>query len=405
MKKFISYAILFLALPAVLGAAWTAFVVVADYRSYTGALAAPPETTVAVCGDSQTKDALDPALVPGLFNFSTAATTCDQDFLRLADLLVANRGRFKYVLLDVSEFGGSSCYLDQESSLQDEIADKIAAAYALGFRFCYFDGSEGTNAPFAYHVPMAQYRVWKKLSPSPLFTEGAAKAHFSWHHLDIFPPAIFKEMIRRYPAEEAPRMREDFTRINFGWWGFWTPDGREDGGTQPDLIEYGTSRAAAWDCPVTIQMRLDTLQKHPRKQDILEVFRRWEDVRARRWLTEEQKMTLRDLSQEHILLLNGNGEYELTPYEALPVPQRRLRVYLFSRGEQQCAVYWHTDGEGTLRLPLAHEVSIRREIDGEELPCTRADCEWRIPVGGRAYLITNAEREVLAEAFRSASLE
>ena len=102
MKKFMFYAILFLALPAVLGAAWTAFVVVADYRSYTGALAAPPETTVAVCGDSQTKDALDPALIPGLFNFSTAATTCDQDFLRLADLLVANRGKFKYVLLDVS---------------------------------------------------------------------------------------------------------------------------------------------------------------------------------------------------------------------------------------------------------------------------------------------------------------
>ena len=102
MKKFIFHAILFLALPIVLGVGWTIFVVAADYRSYMGALAAPPEATVAVCGDSQTKDALDPALVPGLFNFSTAATTCDQDFLRLADLLVANRGRFKYVLLDVS---------------------------------------------------------------------------------------------------------------------------------------------------------------------------------------------------------------------------------------------------------------------------------------------------------------
>ena len=61
MTKFISYAILFLALPVILGVAWTACVVVADYRSYTGALAAPPEATVAVCGASQTKDALDPA--------------------------------------------------------------------------------------------------------------------------------------------------------------------------------------------------------------------------------------------------------------------------------------------------------------------------------------------------------
>ena len=102
MKKFLLKALLFLALPAVLGAAWTAFVVVCDYRSYTSALVAPADATVAVCGDSQTKDALDPAVVPGLFNFSTAATTCDQDLLRLKDVLDANRGRFRYVLLDVS---------------------------------------------------------------------------------------------------------------------------------------------------------------------------------------------------------------------------------------------------------------------------------------------------------------
>jgi hypothetical protein len=102
MKKFLSYAILFLGMPAVLGAVWTAFVVTMDYRSYMGALPAPSGATVAVCGDSQTKDALDPSIVPGLFNFSTAATTCDQDILRLQDLLVANRGKFKYVLLDVS---------------------------------------------------------------------------------------------------------------------------------------------------------------------------------------------------------------------------------------------------------------------------------------------------------------
>ena len=102
MKKFVSSVLLFFLLPVLLGLAWTAFVVVMDYRSYTGALKMPETATVAVCGDSQTKDALDPAIVPGLFNFSTAATTCDQDLLRLLDLLVANRGRVKYVLLDVS---------------------------------------------------------------------------------------------------------------------------------------------------------------------------------------------------------------------------------------------------------------------------------------------------------------
>lgn len=102
VKKFLFSILVFFSLPVLLGVGWTIFVVLMDWRSYSCALTMPEGTTVAVCGDSQTKDALDPALVPGLFNFSTAATTCDQDLLRLLDLLVRNRGRVKYVLLDVS---------------------------------------------------------------------------------------------------------------------------------------------------------------------------------------------------------------------------------------------------------------------------------------------------------------
>ncbi|MDW7657910.1 MAG: hypothetical protein SCM11_12140, partial [Bacillota bacterium] len=172
-------------------------------------------------------------------------------------------------ILDVSEYGGTSCYLDQNSSLQDEVANKLADAYNAGFEFVYFDGSEGTNAPFEFHVPNAQYRLLKKLDSAPLYTEGAAKAHFSWHFLsggnafDVFQPEEFKEKIREFPAEEAPRMRQDLTRLNFGWWGFWALR------TQPDMFEYGTSRAAAWDCPVTVMEKLDAFKTHPRTDDIL----------------------------------------------------------------------------------------------------------------------------------------
>ena len=65
----------------------------------------------------------------------------------------------------------------------------------------YFDGSEGTNEPFEYHIPNAQLRVYKKLKPEPLFSECAAKSHFSWHMMsggnafDVFPCDTFKELI------------------------------------------------------------------------------------------------------------------------------------------------------------------------------------------------------------------
>lgn len=306
-------------------------------------------------------------------------------------------------ILDVSEFGGTSCYLDQHSSLQDEVADKLADAYNAGFRFVYFDGSEGTNAPFEYHVPNAQYRVLKKLSPAPLFTEGAAKAHFSWHFLsggnafDIFEPEIFKEKIREFPAEEAPRMRQDFTRLNFGWWGFWAFR------TQPDMFEYGTSRAAAWDCPITVMEKIEAFKAHPRTADILEVMRRWEDVRARGWLTEEQKLALQNLEQEHILLINEKGAYELVPYDQIENAaggSKDIRAFIFERDNARWVVYWHASGSAKLELKLdAQAVKLQKEIGGKPLKITTGKGTITIPAGDRCYLSSSLSREQLIEAF------
>ncbi|NLO35870.1 MAG: hypothetical protein GX112_05890 [Clostridiaceae bacterium] len=311
-------------------------------------------------------------------------------------------------ILDVSEYGGTSAYLDQHSSLQDEIADKLAGAYNAGFRFIYFDGSEGTNPPFEFHVPHAQYRVLKKLEKAPLFTEGAAKAHFSWHFLsggnafDIFQPEVFKEKIREFPAEEAPRMRRDFTRLNFGWWGFWSLR------TQPDMFEYGTSRAAAWDCPVTVMEKMEAFKTHPRTDVILEVMRRWEDVRAQKWLTPEQKLALQDLDQEHILLVNENGAYELVPYDPIGGAaggNGDLRAFVFERQDARYVVFWHATGSGTLALPLAPgDVTLQQELGGAALPVTDENGGVAIPVTDRCYLKSHLSQAQLIAAFENARL-
>jgi hypothetical protein len=48
-------------------------------------------------------------------------------------------------------------------------------------------------------VASAQYKVYSRLNPEPMFGQGAAKTHFSWHRLsegnafDVFPPESLKE--------------------------------------------------------------------------------------------------------------------------------------------------------------------------------------------------------------------
>lgn len=312
-------------------------------------------------------------------------------------------------VLDVSEFGrGVSIYADQRTDLPDEIAEELATVYNLGFEFIYFDGSEGVNPPFEIYVPYAQYRVYQKLKKAPLFCEGAAKAHFGWHMLsggnafDIFPKPIFKEKIAQFPLEEAPRMANDFTRVNFGWWLL-------DNATMPDMFEYGTSKAASWDSPTTLQTSIEAYRNNPpRLEDVYEVMARWEDVRAKNWLTEEQKLALRDPDQEFILLVNEEGAYELVPYfEIKNVAGEEFPVsaFYFVRNGKNYVVCWHKTGEGVLELALKDENAVFEvQLGGERVAIAPTERGCRIPVAGRRYFQTELPLEQLVKAFETAGM-
>lgn len=267
-------------------------------------------------------------------------------------------------ILDMSEYGCTSCYIDQETDLQDEIGRKIARICDQGMEFCYFDGSEGVNPPCGVNVSLAQWRVVNKFKKMPLFTEGAAKSHFGWHlqaganAFDVFAPEVFKEKIVEYPLAEAPIMRQDFTRLDFGWWRLALPGpknwrGGPTIGSQPDMWEYGTSKAAAWDCPATIQFNLPSLKAHARTKDLLETMRRWEDIRVRKLLSDEQKKMLRNPAKEYHLEPDGQGGYELLEWKQLDVAGGKwtpVRAFLFHQKGRAVVAYWHVSGQAKLVL-------------------------------------------------------
>jgi hypothetical protein len=322
---------------------------------------------------------------------------------------------YMFGLLDVSEFGATSVYIDQYSDLQDEVADAIAYLWDAGFEFFYFDGSEGVNPPFWFHVANAQWRVFSKLKPEPIFAEGAAKTHFSWHMLtggnafDVFRPEKLKEETIKHPFREAPRMQDNFTRLNFGWLGYWLP-GEKTIGTQPDQLEFVTSKAAAWDCPVAIHVNPAILEKHPRTADNFEVFRRWEEVRAKKWLTEEQKKMLRDPKQEFTLLLNEKNEFELVPCDQITDVangSRDVIAFTFKRGKDLYAYYWHISGDKKLELPVKAGNLVLMENLGSaiQVQAGAGDDKTVLPVGKRRYIkVTNLSLDDLKTAFRNAKI-
>ena len=322
---------------------------------------------------------------------------------------------YMFGLLDVSEFGATSVYIDQYSDLQDEVADGIAELWDAGFEFIYFDGSEGVNPPFWYHVSGAQYRVFSKLKPEPIFAEGAAKTHFSWHMLtggnafDVFRPEDLKEETIRHPFREAPRMQDNFTRLNFGWLGYWCPSEKTIG-TQPDQLEFVTSKAAAWDCPVSIHANPAILAQHPRTADNFEVFRRWEEVRAKKWLSDEQRQMLRDAEREFMLLLNEEDGLELVPYERIvnvANGSKEVVAFTFERKMDLYAVYWHISADKELELPMnPKHLTLLENMGRENQVSARGHGDSTIvPVGRRRYVRTGRDnRDALITAFGDAKI-
>jgi len=314
---------------------------------------------------------------------------------------------------DISEFSATSIYVNQQSSLEDELAAKAASFYNLGFQFMYLDGSEGVNPPFDYNVPFAQYNVIRRLHLQPIFVEGAARGHFSWHYMsggnafDTFVPEEQKAAVRRYQLKEAPQMQADFTRLNFGWMAYTLPSDKTIG-TQPDILEFVTSKAAAWDCPISMKLDPQKAAAHPRTADNAAVVKAWEDVRARHWLTDAQKEMLKNPDAEFILLTNEKGAYELLPYEQIPVAgnSRDVRAFVFNRNNQWYVVYWHISGEKKLQLPLQKStVILYSKLGKKQSFSSNGNDAIVVPVSGRRYLTgKNLTKEALMKAFNESKI-
>ena len=224
---------------------------------------------------------------------------------------------------------------------------------------------------------------------------------------DIFRPEVIKEATRIHPVAEAKLVSNDFTGIDFGWIGYVAPDDSTIG-IQPDMLEYITSRAAGWNSIISLIGNLDQLKSHPRTEDNLEVIRRWEEVRANDILTAKQKKELRNPEQEHILLINEKGDFELLPYFQITNvadKSEEVRAFIFERNNKIWVVFWHISGEANMELPIdSKNIKLFTEL-GKEIPVQNSDDGIILPVGNRKYAQFDLSREQVIKIFSQAILQ
>jgi len=196
-------------------------------------------------------------------------------------------------------------------------------------------------------------------------------------------------------------MKNDFTRVNFGWWSF-MPD------TQADIYEYGASRAAAWNAPITIQANPEEFVAHNRTDDIFEVLRRWSDARDNHFFTPKQLEALKNPDQEHTLLINEKGEYELVPYTQIENAAKgsgEIRAFVFERNDRNYVVYWHSTDSAKIALKLdADKLILEEDIGKGSLEITKDGDSVILAADNKKYLSSTLSREELIAAFENATI-
>ena len=181
------------------------------------------------------------------------------------------------------------------------------------------------------------------------------------------------------------------------------PPASSDLNLQADMIEYATSKAAAWDSPGTIQFKLDTTPKHPRFDDIMETFRRWEEVRERKLLTESDKRKLRNAEAEYTLIRDGRGGYDLVRISSLCVRNDSLKAFLLKWRGKQMILYWHKNSEALIqtRLP-AESMHLFVEPSEKEEAVTELNGCAVLPAGKKRFVYTDLSMDTLTEDLSAA---
>jgi hypothetical protein len=286
---------------------------------------------------------------------------------------------------------------DQNTDIQDETADRIGEIFRQTgpYDMVYFDGAEDVHAPFWFHCANAQWRVFRHFQPAPPVCEAASNTHFSWHMIsrgnayDSVAPDKMKEFCRKAPCRGAASRALNFSRLEFGWLhGF----GRSpDNYIGPDVLEYVISRGAAWDCPFSMTVNTSQLAANPRTEDCFDLIKLWEEARIENRLSDEQRKMLKELDQEHHLLVNEQGEHELVAIDEIAdVAGGLFKAYRFHRAADPNSTYiiiWCTRRQTDLLLPVATDQLVVMRPFGTPLPVQTVGKKARLTISDRCYLV------------------
>jgi hypothetical protein len=335
---------------------------------------------------------------------------------------------------DVRHYGVDGCIngyiIDQETDLMDEVADRIADIFNYcGFDMVYFDGGEDVDRRrFDYYATNFQQEMMRRVEKRPTIHMGTILTHRLWHSfarsgtVDTYLNTLHAAIIGGRQIDQWPTVREHIDRsvnrvvsladdmmpAELGWFGIW-PVGTGTDGLQLDEFEYLLCKSLALDAPISLQTDIEPMRAHALTPGLLEMFRRYEELRMARAVPAEMTAPLAEIGRDFVMLQDG-GEVRFAEVEPLErvgaTTDVRAQVGAIDGGS--VATIWHYLGrEGTLELQLPAQALTLTGFGGEAIEFEAQGDSARVPFGARRHtlLAAGVGADDLRAALESATLQ
>ncbi len=339
--------------------------------------------------------------------------------------------------VEARHYGVDGCIngyiIDQETDLMDEVADRIAGIFDYcGFDMVYFDGGEDVDRRrYYYYSTNFQHQAMQRFAKRPVIHMGTVLTHRLWHSfarsgtVDTYLNTLRGAIAGGRTIEQWPTVREHIDRsvrrnvsleddmmpAELGWFGIW-PAGPNTDGLQLDEFEYLLCKSIALDAPISLQTGITSMEQHPLTPGLLEMFRRYEQLRMARALPAEMTAPLAEIGRDFVMLgaraLDGGevGFAEVTPVaEVGGTHDVRAMVGAIESGS--VATLWHFRGaRGTLTIDLPPDALRLMGFGGEPVSFEVAAGRPVLPFAEHrtTLLCAGVEPDALRAALESATV-
>lgn len=205
---------------------------------------------------------------------------------------------------------------DEDSTLLDEVADRIAGVFnTCKFDMIYMDGAEGMGDWYA--VAKMRRAIFERLE-RPALVEASSWGNPSWvFHSRIgawdYPNWGLKEFIDLHCEANQRYRQRTLLPAQLGWWAIFGPSSHHDAQLH-DVVEYLCCKAMAYDFPLSFQaLGVDGNPQNARQPEYLELIGRYERLRLANHFSPELLEKLAEPGADYHLQQASDGQWQFVP--------------------------------------------------------------------------------------------